>query len=349
MRIRHFIIITTAALALCSCQEIQQEPVAGKGIGEIYVTAAPGSRSVLVNLDGLWRVRPQESWLHTDVNGREGHAAFTFSYDSNESDFVNFRPVRRGAIVIQSLSTMVADTLWVIQQGIPDGKEYDNLPQNSYIEFPEGQIETVSVLYANLKGVSASAASTWLTSMGADINCTIVDSGLSITLKDDTPATLTGTLDAPAAVFAQAGGINLALADFGETPEADDSYYNAAVKLLTESYDTPEAQENWLVGGSFYYLSVMEAGYASTPDWYPANPAAPEFAADRYVQGSNLTDCVWMTARDFTPTWTSAGKSWRADYVYASHSVWNSITAVNVVDNVPSGAKHKAIMIKIKF
>lgn len=349
MRIKHFIIITTAALALLSCTEIPQAPIAGKGIGEIYVTAAPGSRSVLVKLDGLWRVRTPEQWLHPDVDGREGEAAFTFSYDSNESDFVKFRPVRRGAIVIQSLSTMVADTLWVIQQGIPDGKEYDNLPQNSYIEFPEGQIETVTVLYANLKGVSSSAAATWLSSKGEDINCIIADSGLSITLRDGTPATVTGAMDTPAAVFANAKGINLALSDFGETPEAEDSYYNAAVKLLAESYDNPDAEENWLVGGSFYYLSVMEAGYSSTPDWYPANPAAPEFAADRHVQGSNLTDCVWMTSRGFTPTWTSGSKSWRADYVYASHSVWNSVTTVKVLDDIPSGAKHKAIMIKIKF
>ena len=67
MRMKTVITITVAALALLSCKEMQQDPTPGKGIGEIYVTAAPGSRSVLVKLDGLWRVRPQESWLHTDV------------------------------------------------------------------------------------------------------------------------------------------------------------------------------------------------------------------------------------------------------------------------------------------
>ena len=72
-----------AALSLLSCKEMQQEPVPGKAIGEIYVTAAPGSRSVLVKLDGLWRVRSMESWLSTDVAGREGEGAFTFSFDSN--------------------------------------------------------------------------------------------------------------------------------------------------------------------------------------------------------------------------------------------------------------------------
>ena len=176
------IIITVliSALALLSCTQKQQEPTAGKGIGEIYVTAAPGSRSVLVKLDGLWRVRPLQEWLHTDVNGREGEGAFTFYFDSNESDFVNFKPVRRGSIVIESLTTMVADTLWVRQQGLPDGKEYDSHITASYIEIPEGQISSLSVLYANLKGASAAAISSWKASVGADVNCIISDEGLSI-------------------------------------------------------------------------------------------------------------------------------------------------------------------------
>ena len=349
MKINYIISIALAALALASCKEVTQEPAPGKGIGEIYVTAAPGSRSVLVKLDGLWRVRPQETWISTDVEGREGEGAFTFRYESNESDFINFRPVRRGAIVIQSLSTMVADTLWVVQQGIPDGREYESRPQDSYIEFPEGQIETVTVLYANVKGAAAAGIASWAASVKADVNCLITDDGLSVTLADGTPADVTGTMEEPAAVFAKAGRLNLALSDFGESPAAEDSYYNALVNLLSGSYDRPDAEENWLVGGSFYYLSVMEAGYPATPQWYPANPAAPDFAADRYAQGANLTDCVWMTRRDFTPTWTAAGKSWRADYLYASRSVWNAATLVQVLDNVPAGASHKAILIKIKF
>ena len=348
MNYKYILAIIFSIATLSSCKkEVQSEPVPGKAIGEIYVTAAPGTRSVLVKLDGLWRVRTTESWLHTDVQGREGEAAFTFSFDSNESDFVNFKPVRRGAIVIQPLATMVADTLWVVQQGIPDGKEYDSLPQDSYIEFPQNQLKTVTVLYANVKG--ASAPSSWISSNGADINCIIADDGLSVKLSNGADADVIGRITSPDAVFAKAHGPSLALADFGEEPEDEGSYYNAAVKLLSSSYDRPEAEENWLVGGSFYYLSVMEAGYPATPSWYPENPAAPEFAADRYVQSSNLTDCVWMTQRNYTPTWTSGGQSWRADYVYASHSLWNATVSVKVLENVPAGASHKAILIKIKF
>ena len=349
MKIIRIIGITIAAVVLFSCQEVQQEPVPGKAIGEIYVSAVPGSRSVLVKLDGAWRVHPVQEWLHTDVNGRNGEGAFTFSYDSNESDFVNFRPVRKGAIVIQSLSTMQADTLRVIQQGIPDGVEYESLPQDSYIEFPDNMMETLTVLYANLKGATATAVDSWIASQKADINCIISDAGLSISLADGTAAEVTGTLTEPDALSARAGGLNLVLSDFGENPVAEDSYYNSAVKLLTWSYNQPDSQENWLVGGSFYYLSLMEAGYPDTPSWYPVNPSAAEFATDRYIQGSNLTDCIWMTRRDFTPTYTAAGKSWRADYLYASHSVWNATSTVRVLDNVPAGASHKAVLVKIKF
>ena len=97
MKQKSIITVLIAALSLLSCKEMQQEPVPGKAIGEIYVTAAPGSRSVLVKLDGLWRVRSMESWLSTDVAGREGEGAFTFSFDSNESDFRDNRDVQRGA------------------------------------------------------------------------------------------------------------------------------------------------------------------------------------------------------------------------------------------------------------
>ena len=326
MNYKYILAIIFSIATLSSCKkEVQSEPVPGKAIGEIYVTAAPGTRSVLVKLDGLWRVRTTESWLHTDVQGREGEAAFTFSFDSNESDFVNFKPVRKGAIVIQPLATMVADTLWVVQQGIPDGKEYDSLPQDSYIEFPQNQLKTVTVLYANVKG--ASAPSSWISSNGADINCIIADDGLSVKLSNGADADVIGRITSPDAVFAKEK--------------------NAAFRAVED--DRPEAEENWLVGGSFYYLSVMEAGYPATPSWYPENPAAPEFAADRYVQSSNLTDCVWMTQRNYTPTWTSGGQSWRADYVYASHSLWNATVSVKVLENVPAGASHKAILIKIKF
>ena len=335
------------ALCLSGCSR-EVLVTQGKSLGTREVYPAAGDFSVFIKTDGVWSVSSPEKWIHVPEDLFKDASALIVRYDSNESDFITFKPVRKGAIVIQSLGTMVADTLWVLQQGIPDGKEYESLPQNSYIEFPEGQIETLRILYANVKGASASAIASWTASVGADVNCLIADDGLSITLKDGTSADEIGTLASPSALFAKARGLSLALADFGEGLD-DDAYYNAVVDLLSASYDQPDAEENWLVGGSFYYLSVMEAGYAATPSWYPANPAAAEFAADRYVQSSNLTDCVWMTRRDFTPTWTESGKSWRADYLYASHSVWNAVTLVRVLENVPAGASHKALEIKIKF
>ena len=344
---KHIPIILTALMAL-ACTVVPQEPSAGKKLGEIYVSAAPGSRSVLVKLDGLWRVRPCDGWLSTDVNGRSGRGAFTFHYASNESDLVSSKPVRRGAIVIESLAAGVADTLYVRQQGVPDGREYESVEVDSYIEFLSDQMSAVSVLYANLQDCDSLAVQGWISSAGADVNCIIYASGPCISRQDGKALQQTGTITEPSAVFAETEGLNLALADFGAVPAEDGSYYDMLVKLLSESYDKPDAEEKWLVGGSFYYLSAMETGYPSTPEWYPENPASDVFAADRYAQAANLSDCVWMTARDFTPTWTSGGRSWRADYVYASNTVWNATVAVKLLD-APAGAAHKAILVKIKF
>ncbi len=346
---KRIIPIVVIALIAAGCGEKMQEPAPGKCIGRMYVTSTPGSRPVLVKLDGLWRVRPCSDWITTDVNGREGQGAFTLSYASNESDFVQSNPTRRGAVVIQSLSTMKADTLYVLQQGIPDGNEYDSLPQDSYIEFPEGQLQTVSVLYANVQGAGEEDAAEWISATGADINCIISDSGITISRKDGAEVEILGSLTAPRALFAKTQGLNLAVADFGAALPEGDNYYDYTVRLLSGSYDRPDAEPNWLVGGSLYYLSAMEAGYASTPSWYPEDPSDILFAADRYAQGANLTDTVWMTARDYTPTWSSEGRSWRADYLYASHSVWNAATSVKVLESSPAGAAHKAILIKIKF
>ena len=348
MKIRRIILIAVAA-ALCSSCGDKQALNPGKCVGEIYVTAAPGSRSVLVSLDGLWRVSSCSDWISTDVNGRNGEGAFTFRYGSNESDILVSNPVRRGAIVIKSLVTMVPDTLYVIQQGVPDGNEYQSVSKDSYIEFLEGSYTSLSVLYANLQGVSDSDADNWTARIGADVNCIIKDGGLSISRKDGQALDGEETIASPAALVAKTEGVNFVLSDFGYTPDNAAGYYESIAALLTQSYDKPDADELWLVGGSFYYLSVMEAGYASAPQWYPQNPSDDAFAADRYALSSNLTDCVWMYERDFTPTWSVDGKSWRADYLYASAKVWTAMTTVSVLDIGLSGATHKAILVKIKF
>ena len=350
MKTSRIILLITAAALCLSCENNREPEVkAGKNIGEIYVTAAPGSRSVLVSLDGLWRVRSCEDWISTDVNGRDGEGAFTFRYGSNESDFFVSNPVRRGAIVIQSLKTMTADTLYVRQQGVPDGKEYQSIPKDSYIEFLEGSFRSVSVLYANVQGAEEAAAGAWIASVGADINCIVWTDSLSISRKDGVPMDSEEQLTAPEAIVASGEGINLAVSDFGYTPDNAAGYYQSIKSLLSRSYDKPGAGDLWLVGGSFYYLSVMEAGYPSTPSWYPADPSAEAFAADLYAQGANLTDCVWMTGRDFTPTWSTGGQSWRADYVYASVGAWTSVTSVKVLGTLAPGATHKAVLLNLKY
>ena len=347
--IRIILLITAAALCL-SCEHSGDSAVkAGKNIGEIYVTAAPGSRSVLVSLDDLWRVRSCEDWISTDVNGRDGEGAFTFRYGSNESDFFNSNPVRRGAIVIQSLKTMTADTLYVRQQGLPDGKEYQSVPKDSYIEFLEDSFKSVSVLYANVQGADEAAAGAWIASVGAVINCIVWDDSLSVSRSDSAEMDSVEKLTAPEAIVASTEGLNLAVSDFGYVPDNAAGYYESMRSLLNGSYDKPGAGDLWLVGGSFYYLSVMEAGYPSTPSWYPEDPSADAFAADRYAQSANLTDCVWMTVRDFTPTWSAGGQSWRADYLYASSGAWTTVTSVKLLDSGLAGASHKAVLVNLKY
>ena len=110
-----------------------------------------------------------EDWLSLDVNGRNGKGAFTFSYASNESDFANANPTRLGHIVIQNLNSMKADTLYVRQQGTPDGKEYESYDNSNYIEFIDAALNRVTVVYADFDGVTdAASVSAWIEETGVD-------------------------------------------------------------------------------------------------------------------------------------------------------------------------------------
>ena len=80
---KNYISIFLAAVLLASCSTKIQQPDPGVALGEIYLTASAGSKTVAVDLDGLWRVSVLEDWLSLDVNGRDGKGAFTFSYSSN--------------------------------------------------------------------------------------------------------------------------------------------------------------------------------------------------------------------------------------------------------------------------
>ena len=65
---------------------------------------------------------------------------------------------------------------------------------------------------------------------------------------------------------------------------------------------------------------------------------------------NNLLDCVWMVARDYTPTYTDGEeRSWRPSYVYASTEAWNAVTSVEVLDCPSGGMKHKPVKVTLKY
>lgn len=361
------LLLALAALAAVSCTSGKDDYKAGRKVGEIYVTAQSGAKTVLVALDGLWRVIPQEAWMSTDVNGREGEGAFTVYYGSNESDFVQTNKTRRGAIVLRNLKSMVSDTLYIIQQGTPDGTEYASAPQDAYIEFIDTPLTKVQALYANIRGnanleevagkINASPAQlfcliwdeTLVEQFAAQYTGTwsslVYDGDLLMVNKSELPEGLAIIQQDPASISLDLDDITWQLSDF----DPEEASLPQLMSLLESGFNRPGAGAKWVIGGSFYYLSVMEAAYPQTPSWYPSHPDDEAFLADIYAQTNNLTDCIWMSHRGYNPTFTSGDRSWRADYVYASNQVWNAAVDVRLLDAPVSGASHKAVSLTIKY
>ena len=354
------------AMLCAACSSKIEQPDPGKGLGEIYLTAPAGSRTVAVNLDGLWRVSAVEDWIGLDVNGRDGNGAFTFSYTSNESDFSKVNPTRLGHIIIQSLGTMKADTLYLRQQGTPDGKEYESRNAGSYIEFVDTPLVRKTIIYADLDGADdASLVSSWISGQNADVLAAVCPVSLAEDLADrydgqcvrkgnlmvicpaSMPEEVSSTLS-PVSLTVKDGDIRYVVSDFGH--ETSVNRYVQISDLLDDGYNAPLSTGKWMIGGTFWYLSAMESGYFMTPSWYPSDTSDPAFDADLYAWKNNLLDCVWMVKRDFSPTYTDdEGKSWRPSYVYASTEAWNAVTGVEVLDCPLFGMKHKPVKVTLKY
>ena len=366
---KKYIYMMFAAVLLAACSIRIEQPDCGVAIGEIYLTAPAGSKTVAVDIDGLWRVYTPEQWISLDVNGREGNGAFTFSYTSNESDFAHVNPTRLGYIIVQSLSTMKADTLYVRQQGTPDGKEYSSRDECGYIEFADADLTRLNVVYADFDGVEdISSVMGWVDALGADVLAAVcpqvIAEGLAAAYPDktvsagnlvvvsftDVPEKKSQT-DSPASLTAKAGDITYVVADFGKEINGGSRY--AQIKdLLDDGYNAPLSKGKWLIGGTFWYLSAMETGYPFTPSWYPSDPSDPQFTADLYAWKNNLLDCVWMVQRDFTPTYTDPedlSRSWRPSYVYASAEAWNAVVALDILEVPVAGMKHKPLRMTLKY
>lgn len=350
------IVLAAATLILAvSCQEKLKEYSPGHSLGEIVMAASEGSVSVSVDYDCLWRVHTPAEWITIDVEGRDGSAAFSFTVSSNESDATVSRQTRKAPVMLTRLDSYVSDTLWVIQRGIPDGNDYTTHITSDSIELRQKTLTGKSVLYCNLQGLDAGTASSWLYERKEDIIAVIWnDENVASFTTEGSPVIRHGNLMvigdveqiASSSLIVNADGLNIQVADF--TEDSSLNRYLQTVSLLDDGYNTPAASDMWLIGGSLYYLSSVEFGYKDTPGWYPSSLKSKDFEADIYVWTNNLIDCIWMTSQSFNPTYTSSeGRTWRADYVYASKSAWNSVTDVQILED--EALKHKPILIKIKY
>lgn len=347
------------AILLSSCTA--QEPAyrSGEKLGQIYLSPESGAMSVMVSLDGLWRVSTESSWIRLDGNGGNGRGAFTFRYGENKSDIISSKTARRASIIIQRVREQVADTLRIIQQGAPDGRDYSSSVLDNYIEFIIPELKTVKLLYANLAQPQAGKTKAWLEAgkfdwVAAYDPDNVLDGmyagaaregHLVIGMTDTTP---TETISGKDYLAAAAESWNLVVANFPFEAEPLDQYYRMK-ELLDSGYNRPLSGDLWIIGGTLNHLSVMEAGYPETPEWYPTDPSGVDFMADRYAWESNLYDSVFLTHKSYNPSFTADGRSWRPDYAYVSSSAWNHLVSVDEVPVSESGLQHAAYVLTLKY
>lgn len=350
-------------LFVISCSQKMDGPSSGEKIGEIYVSAQSGKKSILVNIEDRWRVESQSEWIKLDVNGRNGKGAFTLYYSSNESSISRSNPTRRGSVVVERLSANISDTLYVIQQGIPDGVEYTDLASGSYIEYEASEMKRMKVCYANVQGGTDENISSFINNSDADVLGLILSGSNNIRSqfpsisfmnmlfvnKSDVVMDSVTVSKSPVSLIMSIDGINYQISDFFDSLPSNESRLSQAINMLDVAYKSPGLGNKWVLGGSFYYNSVLESNYSNTPAWYPSNPKDSSFAADLYVQNNSLVDCVWSSSRRYNATYSFEGKEWRADYMYASPSIWNSIIQVSLKDASVQGANHKQLEITLKY
>lgn len=323
---KKYIYMVLLSVFMCACTkniEIVDPYSPGTCIGKIEIGAAAGSISVSVETSGDWRVEVADEWLKTDTKGRTGNGAFTVYYDSNESDVMTLKSGRVGKVVIRHAESKKADTLVFVQQGFYPVVADVQVVNDSAIllEYKVEEKSDVTLICCSSEGQGDVQA--WLASQTADI---IVLDGV-----------VEGAVE----------GLNVRGCNYaGMTAEQG---YEAFRSLIQQTYNSgPDAGDDWIFAGQMYHLSAMQAGYGTTPSWYPATKDAMEFRADLYAWQNNLYDCVWMYKRDYVSTYTDAdGKSYCADYVYASSSVFAKVASVELMD--VDGLSHKAIKITLKY
>lgn len=319
-----------AAMALSCSGKTEVIPAfqPGNAVAVCRVGASGGEVSVLVETQGQWRLRSADPWITTDVPGGIGNGAFTFRYGSNQSDILNLRPGRIGRIAICLEGTSKADTLLVAQRGFltPETSVAVTEDPALKLEFESPSSVEVKLIVASSEGASFDAVSTWVQGYGATVS--VLDGVVS----------------------GAAGGLNVLGCNFeGQDPEQElDSFRDAVASSVGMAL---EKGNDWIVCGQMYHYSAMQVGYPDTPSWYPANASGDEFRADRYAWQNNLYDLLWMKTRGWVSTYSDAeGHNWQADYVYASASILDKVSSVELIPSLPvPGMKHKPVEVVLKY
>lgn len=324
-RLIYYMVFVSVLLSACAetITEVVDPYSAGDCIGKIELGAIPGSLSILVETEGEWRLETEQEWLRTDTKGRTGNGAFTIYYDSNESDVMTLKKSRVGKLAIRLAGSMKVDTLVFVQQGFyPVEADFHVVEDKDILlEYDLTQTAEITLLCCSSEGTGD--VRSWIESQNADV--VILD------------GEVTGAVE----------GLNVRGCNYaGLTCEEE---YNAFRNLIQQTYNAgPDAGEDWIFAGQMYHLSAMQFGYETTPEWYPKTKEANEFLADRYAWQNNLYDCVWMHQRDYVTTFTDAeGRSYTADYIYASSAAFSKVTSVQLLD--VEGLSHKAVKLTLKY
>lgn len=299
----------------------------GNTVAVCRVSASAGEVSVLVETNGLWRLNIPDNWISADVPGGNGRGAFTFRYESNESDILNIRPGRIGHIAICLEGSAKADTLVISQRGFLSPEEDIHVTEDPALklEFENPSGVEVKLIVASTEGASAAAVSEWVKGYGADIS--VLDGVVS----------------------GEEEGLNVLGCNFdGQSTDQKFSSFRDAV--LSSIGSSLACGNDWIVCGQMYHYSVMQLGYSNTPSWYPSNVSGDEFKGDRFAWQNKLYDLLWMKTQGWVETYTDAdGHCWQADYVYVSSTLLDKVSSVEMLSAPVSGMLHKPVSVVLKY
>lgn len=302
----------------CSKTEGTDSFSPGVCVAECQVGSAAGSRSVLVETAGTWRIRCDATWLETDVKGGVGRGAFTFRYRSNEADVLRQTGSRVGRIAICLDEGGRADSLRIVQHGFLSKESKGTVGQDPALrlEFDNPPVKRVSLLVVNTDGHAT--AEEWAQGK-ADI---LVVDGI-----------VRGDCDGMCIK-----GCNL-------TGLGTDTEYATFRRLVDDGF-AGSPVDGWMLCGTMNHYSMMQTGYPETPQWYPSDARSDEFRSDRYAWQNNLFDLLWMKNRAWFSTWTDdGGRAWAADYLYVSSAMLRQVAEVDILDIPLPEMKHHPLRV----